>query len=57
VPELPTPERLAREIADLDAAFAAQQNPSDSVRTAYERRRAELAAALREELAAGSSAV
>ncbi len=57
VPELPTPERLAREIADLDAAFAAQPNPSESVRTAYERRRAELAAALREELAAGSSAV
>lgn len=55
LPEVPTPERLAREIADLDAAFAAQATPSDAVRTAYERRRAELADALREELAAGAS--
>lgn len=54
--EVPTPERLAREIADLDAAFAAQASPSESVRTAYERRRAELADALREELAAGGTA-
>lgn len=55
VVEVPTPERLAREIADLDAAFAAQASPSESVRTAYERRRAELADALRAELAAGPS--
>jgi len=55
VVEVPTPERLAREIADLDAAFAAQASPSESVRTAYERRRAELADALRAELAAGGS--
>jgi hypothetical protein len=56
-PELPTPERLAREIADLDAAFAAQANPSDAVRDAYEKRRAELADVLREELAAGGRQV
>jgi hypothetical protein len=52
---IPTPERLAREIADLDAAFAAQGAPSDAVRTAYERRRAELAEALRAELASGAA--
>ncbi len=55
VPEVPTPERLAREIADLDAAFAAQASPSDAVRIAYERRREELAAVLREELAGSGS--
>jgi hypothetical protein len=53
--DVPTPERLAREIADLDAAFAAQASPSDAVKRAYERRRAELAEALREELAAGGA--
>ncbi len=53
--EVPTPERLAREIADLDAAFAAQASPSASVKDAYERRRAELADALRAELAAGGT--
>lgn len=52
-PEVPTPDRLAREIADLDAAFARQRAPSDAVRKAYEHRRAELADALREELADG----
>ncbi len=51
VSDVPTPERLAREIADLDAAFAAQDASADSVRHAYERRRAELASVLREELA------
>jgi hypothetical protein len=55
VPDVPTPERLAREIADLDAAFAAQTTPSDAVRVAYERRRAELADALRDELAASAT--
>lgn len=55
IDETPTPERLAREIADLDAAFAAQGAPSDAVRTAYERRRAELAEALRAELASGAA--
>jgi hypothetical protein len=57
VPEVPTPERLAREIADLDAAFAAQAEPSEAVRRAYERRRAELAAALRDELAGSGTRV
>jgi hypothetical protein len=57
VPEVPTPERLAREIADLDAAFAAQAEPSDAVRAAYERRRAELAEVLREELAGRTTKV
>ncbi len=55
--DVPTPERLAREIADLDRAFGAQDNPSEAVRTAYERRRAELAEALRQELAGSGSAV
>ncbi len=55
--DVATPDRLAREIADLDAAFARQGNPSESVRTAYERRRAELAAVLREALAANGSVV
>ncbi len=57
VSDVPTPERLAREIADLDAAFAAQETPADSVRVAYERRRAELASVLREELARTGSRV
>lgn len=55
--DLPTPDRLAQEIADLDAAFARQQNPTDAVRSAYEERRAELAAVLREELAGGKAGV
>lgn len=50
-PDVPTPERLAREIADLDAAFGRQRDPSDAVREAYQKRRQELADALREELA------
>ncbi len=57
IPEVPTPERLAREIADLDAAYAAHAAPSDAMKVAYERRRAELAAVLREELAATGSRV
>ncbi len=57
VAEVPTPERLAREIADLDRAFGAQPNPTDAVRAAYERRRAELADALRQELAGSGAAV
>lgn len=57
VSDVPTPERLAREIADLDAAYAAQAQPSDAMKVAYERRRAELAAVLREELAATGSRV
>lgn len=57
VADVPTPERLAREIADLDAAYAAHAAPSDAMKVAYERRRAELAAVLREELAATGTRV
>lgn len=57
VSDVPTPQRLAREIADLDAAFAAHAQPSDTMKAAYERRRVELAAVLREELAATGSRV
>ncbi len=51
VPEAPLHERLAQEIAALDATFARQGNPSDSVRAAYDARRAELKDALAEALA------
>jgi hypothetical protein len=40
------PERLAQEVAALDARFAREGEPTDAVRRAYERRRAELTAAL-----------
>ncbi len=45
-------ERLAQEIAALDALFAQQSAPADDVRVAYERRRAELKASLAGALAA-----
>ncbi len=45
-------ERLAQEIAALDALLAQQQSPTDEVRLAYERRRAELKASLADALAA-----
>ena len=45
-PELPLHEQLAREIAALDEVYARTANPSDGVREAYERRRAELREAL-----------
>jgi len=57
ISDVPTPERLAREIADLDAAYAAHAQPSESMQVAYERRRAELTAVLREELAATGARV
>lgn len=57
VDRVPTAERLAREIADLDATFAAIANPSDDVRRAYDRRRAELAGMVRAELAPSKSEV
>lgn len=47
----PMHERLASEIAALDATFARQESPSDSVRAAYDERRAELVQALSEALA------
>jgi hypothetical protein len=43
-------DRLAQEISALDATYARQQNPSESVQQAYAARRAELRAALAEEL-------
>jgi hypothetical protein len=46
----PLPDRLAQEVAALDARFAREAEPSDTVRRAYERRRAELTAALAEAL-------
>jgi hypothetical protein len=55
-PEPLTADRLAREIADLDAAFAKAASPSDDVRRAYEKRRAELKAALTDVLAEGQAA-
>lgn len=51
VAEAPLAQRLAREIADLDATFARYENPSDAVRNAYEERRAELKDALAAEMA------
>lgn len=50
-PELPTSDRLAQEIAALDAIYARQEAPSPAVTAAYEARRAELKAALAEALA------
>lgn len=47
----PVAERLAAEIAALDATFAKQTTPSDAVRQAYEERRAELKTALTAALA------
>jgi hypothetical protein len=50
-PDLPLADRLAREIADLDDTFARTVNHTDSLRAAYETRRAELKDALAAELA------
>ena len=47
---VPDRERLAREIALLDATYARQDNPSASVTAAYEARRQELRDALAEAL-------
>lgn len=49
--ELPLHERLAQEIAALDATFARQAQPSEAVRAAYNARRQELKDALNEALA------
>lgn len=46
----PLADRLAQEISALDATYARQQNPSESVQQAYTARRAELRAALAEAL-------
>jgi hypothetical protein len=49
---VPMHERLAHEIAALDAMYARQASPSESMRAAYEARRTELVDALAEALAA-----
>ena len=49
--EAPLHERLAHEIAALDAVYAKQASPSDSMRATYEARRAELVDALAAALA------
>lgn len=49
--EVSLADRLAREIADLDATYARYENPTDAVKRAYEERRAELKDALGAELA------
>jgi hypothetical protein len=55
-PELPLHERLAREIAALDAMYARQTSPSEGVRAAYEARRSELKDALADALASAPNA-
>lgn len=53
VKEAPLADRLAREIADLDATYARYENPTDAMRQAYDERRAELKDALAAEIARG----
>lgn len=53
-PDTPLSERLAQEIAQLDAIYARQESPSASVTAAYEARRAELKATLSQALAEAS---
>ena len=53
----PLPDRLAQEVAALDARFAREAAPSETVRRAYERRRAELTAALADALGQPGAAV
>ncbi len=55
-PDAPLHERLAQEIAALDATFAKQELPSASVQQAYETRRTELKAALADALASVQTA-
>jgi hypothetical protein len=54
-PTIPLGDRLAQEIAALDATYARHENPSDMVKAAYEGRRAELKAALAQALAEAGS--
>ncbi len=49
--DMPLHERLASEIAALDAQFARMEEPSEAVRVAYDHRRAELVEALKDALA------
>jgi hypothetical protein len=55
-PEVPLHDRLAREIAALDATYARHVEPSESVRAAYEARRRELKDALADALASAGQA-
>ena len=55
-PDAPLHERLAQEISALDATFAKHEAPSESMRHAYESRRAELKEALADALASAGSA-
>lgn len=50
-PDVPLSDRLAQEIAALDAVYARQESPSATVTAAYDARRAELKAALTQALA------
>ena len=50
--EAPLADRLAQEIAALDATWAMQESPSDELKSAYDRRRRELVDALTDSLAA-----
>jgi len=50
-PAGPSPERLAREIADLDVAFERRSSPGEEERAAYQARRGELKAQLTDALA------
>ncbi len=54
-PAAPAHERLAHEIAALDALYAQQQAPSDEVRVAYERRRVVLKSELADALAGATT--
>ncbi|AMW04794.1 hypothetical protein [Gemmatimonas phototrophica] len=54
-PDTPLGDRLAQEIAALDAVYARQDNPSAAVTAAYQARRAELKAALTQALAEAGS--
>lgn len=54
-PDLPLGDRLAQEIAALDAVYARQESPSAAVTAAYDARRAELKAALAKALAEAGS--
>ena len=49
--DVPLADRLAQEIAALDAIYALQDSPGEDVRVAYHRRRAELVDALSDSLA------
>lgn len=55
-PDTPAHERIAQEIAALDALYSQHQSPSDDVRVAYEQRRARLKSELADALAGTTAA-